>query len=1069
MRTKNLVFGGLVFCFWLSLVSPIAAQEVAVKGSIGGTVVDATGAVISGARITIAGPTGTKEVTTDVEGNFVAPLLIPGKYNVRAETAGFKTIQLADVEVFVGRQSTVRLVFEVGEVSETVQVTSSTSGIDITTTTTGANLNDTLYQQIPLQRNIVDLFYLASGVNDSDRGGFQNPSISGGSALENLYIADGVNITDSAFGGLGTFSRVYGSLGTGINASFIKEVEVKTGGFEPQYGKATGGIVNIITKSGSRDFHGALFGYIQPNQFEAEREQPDDFRRNKRGKILNQSQFDFGAEVSGYVPGLRDSLLWFGSFNPSTPRTYVLGAEGSGLKRLFGEITRRSLIYNYAFKTIYKVNPNNSVEFSIFGDPTRTNRAPQRALTADNDTNMSKLAYGSRNINVRYNGTISPTLILSGSFSYGFNYFREGGFDPSYFISDLTQTRGLPGQRGSFVAVGLGFFEPTESKHFTYSIDASKRYRFLGSSHTFDIGFQYERSRYSGFRGVSGPSFNIPSTNAAGDPATSFGVPANVVGLPSNATFSLLLAPPSCTLCPLKMVPGLGLVPVVLRQGGEFGTTSFNTHADYYAGYGVDSWNITSRLTVKLGLRWEENHLFGGKVDYAFTDAWSPRIGAIYDPIGDRKTKLYFNFGRYFYNIPLDLAERSLSNERGIFNALFAPDFTVDSQGRRIARINRFDTVTPVLDAAHLLNRARGGINAPIFISEQSGESIVAGTKPQYEDEYVAGFEHEFRGGIVLSVRYIDRRLKRIVEDTGGVSPEAALAGITQIYQIGNVSSRTDLFTNPIGHIFSNPNRLPGQCDPNLVAEVSDIFGKTLGFVCFEANGKNGQPAGSAIPDGIPDGFPDPVRNYRAVEIEFNRRFSKNFLLLANWRISRLFGNFEGAFRNDNGQTDPSISSLFDFSEGSFNLLGDQFKPGVLNTDRRHVVNIYATYVFSRSKLKNFTTGVGVRLASGQPINDLKAHPVYLNGGEIPVNGRGSLGRHAVSGTVNLHFDYPYQITERVRLRVGCDLFNIGNSKRVRRFDQSEDIQFGVKNIDFRQPAVFQNPFSARVSVRLEF
>jgi len=92
-----------------------------------------------------------------------------------------------------------------------------------------------------------------------------NPSISGGTALDNLYVADGVNITNTAFGGIGTFSRSYGSLGTGIILSLVKEVQVKTAGFEPQYGQSEGGIVNIITRSGSNEFHGAVYGYGQPH------------------------------------------------------------------------------------------------------------------------------------------------------------------------------------------------------------------------------------------------------------------------------------------------------------------------------------------------------------------------------------------------------------------------------------------------------------------------------------------------------------------------------------------------------------------------------------------------------------------------------------------------------------------------------------------------------------------------------------------------------------------------------------------------------------------------------------
>src|SRR6185369_6234881 len=88
--------------------------------------------------------------------------------------------------------------------------------------------------------------------------------------------------------------------------------------------------------------------------------------------------------------------------------------------------------------------------------------------------------------------------------------------------------------------------------------------------------------------------------------------------------------------------------------------------------------------------------------------------------------------------------------------------------------------------------------------------------------------------------------------------------------------------------------------------------------------------------DGLKDGFVDPVRIYKSMEFEVNKSFSKNWQLRANYRIAKLFGNYEGLARNDNGQTDPGISSLFDFTQGDFGLLAGQFTPGVLNTDVRH-------------------------------------------------------------------------------------------------------------------------------------
>src|SRR5207245_396737 len=186
----------------------------------------------------------------------------------------------------VGKRSALAIKLEPGEITAVVNVTAA-QVINEASTAGGSNLNDQLFANIPVQRGVSGLFYLAPGTTDGLGGGRDNPSISGGSALDNLYIADGVNITDSAFGGLGVFNRNYGTLGVGINTSYIKEVQVKTGGFEPQYGQSQGGIINIITKSGGNQYHGAIYGYGSPSAFETARRQPDDLRINKYGKLVH--------------------------------------------------------------------------------------------------------------------------------------------------------------------------------------------------------------------------------------------------------------------------------------------------------------------------------------------------------------------------------------------------------------------------------------------------------------------------------------------------------------------------------------------------------------------------------------------------------------------------------------------------------------------------------------------------------------------------------------------------------------------------------------------------------------
>ena len=323
MKKLTLMF--LSFATLCLAVSAIVAQDIQTRGSINGDVKDKNGAAIVGATVKVTGQTGERTTTTNDQGLFNVENLVPGNYTVRVESANFKSAEVSNITVFVGKASSVNVDLEPGAISETVTVTAG-ADIDAASVAVGSNLNDQLCQNIPVQRSVSSRFYLAPGTTDSLSGGKDNPSIAGGSALDNLYVADGVNITDSAFGGLGTFTRSYGSLGTGINTSFIKEVQVKTGGFEPQYGQSEGGIVQIVTQSGDNQLHGALYGYARPDAFEAKRKQRDDFAVNKVGEILASENYDAGFDLGG--PIVKDKLFFFGSFNPTIRRDIGRGAQG---------------------------------------------------------------------------------------------------------------------------------------------------------------------------------------------------------------------------------------------------------------------------------------------------------------------------------------------------------------------------------------------------------------------------------------------------------------------------------------------------------------------------------------------------------------------------------------------------------------------------------------------------------------------------------------------------------------------------------------------------------------------
>ena len=1109
---KNVLRLFMILCIALAGTA-VFAQDIQTKGTIGGIVTDSNGGILPNAKVTVEGQQANATTQTNDQGIYRVDNLLPGTYTVTVEQAGFKKSVSKGVIVYVGREATINPKLEAGNISEIVTVT-DTGGIDQQSSAVNQNLNDQLYQNIPVARSVTSLFYIAPGTTDSLGGGRSNPSIAGGSALDNLYIADGVNITDSAFGGLGTFSRSYGSLGTGINTSFIKEVQVKTGGFEPQYGQSQGGIINIITKSGTNDFHGAFYGYARPKAFEATRKQPDDFRVGKGGKLLHVENYDVGVDAGG--PIVKDKLFFFGSFNPTITRDIVRGASNSGLFTLLGDHARRTRTYNYAAKVDWNMNQNHSLNFSLFGDPSKTNKSSFATTNIDNATAQSVLDYGTRNLSLRYNGNFgggaSPYTLI-GSFSQGKNHFDESGFDNFNQIVDRTQTSTAT-QRQSFTAIGRGFFEPTKGTTYRTTWDLSKGVSLWGS-HNLAVGYQYQKGLYSGVRDRSGPHYTVPGANADGTPLTSLvGGAAGAIGQPLNAAWALRLQSNSCSRCPLMLIPGDPTAGIPLANGGtapagwrrvslqqtrgEFGVPAFNTFNKYHAYYAQDTWRVNKYVTAILGIRGEQERIIGNpgpvsgkRLAYSFTDQWAPRLGVTVDPMGKGNTKIFYNFGRFFEYIPLDLAERSLSSEKDFTGGRFAPEFVTGTgtfAGERVAVINPFGTVNPIVDSSHLLSGAQNTCardpvtNAVIFavgnftcgLSNGLGLSaqdptnpILPGTKLGFAQEHVIGFEQQLPKNFVFAIRYQDRRLKRIVEDAAVVSPES-ISLFGQTYFIGNVRANLDAAHNLIGTKFTPGGAVPAGCDPNLVVDpVTDTFGNVLGAICYKTG--SGDPGG----DGVADGFPDPVHIYRGVEIELNKRFSNNWQLLSNWRISKLNGNFEGHFRNDNGQTDPAISSLFDFTAGDFNLLGDQFKAGPLNTDRRLVSNIYASYQFTKDKgysaLAGLNIGGGLHMESGVPLSKFGAHPAYLNAGEVPIGGRGSLGRSPFFTQLDLHADYPWVLSERTKLSFIADFFNVFNSRPVRLIDQNFETQAGVLNVDFNKPGSFRPPFNMRLGMRFEF
>lgn len=985
----------------VGLFSSVQAQDIT-KGSIAGVVKDASGAVIPNATVQLTSPFGDRSTGTNSAGEYAFLNLSPGSgYAVSVNQSGFAPARVTDISVSLNQRVTADLTLQVGTTTQSVEVTAEgTQAVDLASTTVGANINTDLVKNVPVGRNVSAIIQMAPGVADSGGAGAANPSINGASGLENEYIINGVNVTDPAYGGFGTYSRVFGPLGTGVNFDFIQEVQVKSGGFEAQYGQALGGVVNVVTKSGTNKLHGSLYGYFQPRKFEATRPDLNRILTNKVTYTENVGSTDYGGDLGGYL--VRDKLFWYGGFNPRFGHVYQHAAQGFANFAL-GTVDEKTTTYNYFGKLNYNLTSKHQLEGSVFGDPAHTpttfNRGLNTTRTGPIDRlTTSKLEYGSRTWSGRYTGALTNSWVLTANYGNYFNKFTETPAFNGYRITDITPSQEKTGS--NFAYGGLGFRENSESRVHQLTATSSHVVSLLGG-HTFEYGYQFEDQNYDDFRLNSGPDFTLPS-------APEFKLAAGKIQHGASLTRTHQNSKDLSS-------------PIVLRvTRGDYSSPIVATNSRYHAGFVQDAWTIGNRLTIKPGLRFEQQAMAGNALRYVFAHNWAPRIGVIFDPTGSRKSKFFANWGRFFEKVPSDISIRSFSFETSVIGALYkdpGPGAAAD------------------LSPASYISGSK--------LSFQGGPDdltiVAGGTKAQFQDEVVGGYEKEFNNGFTVQGHFVYRHLRRILEDVSGVNSTQANAGVTQQYVIANPNAKLDIFKNAF------PCTTGPNCD------------QTTGFTDIGDN-----PLGK---DGIPDGFPNPSRIYKAMELIVGKRFSNNFQFYGNYTLSKLYGNFQGSFRSDNGQTDPNISSLFDFTN-SDNALADQFRPGVLPTDRRHQIKLFGNY-----QLRAFNFGASWNLQSGTPISKFLDHPVYLNAGEVPVGGRGVLGRTDWTFPLNLHGDYTFKMGESARLKFLADLFNVANQTRAFSVNQNFEVGGapGTLNPDFLKASSYQNPFSARLGVRLEF
>ncbi|MEE9291295.1 MAG: TonB-dependent receptor, partial [Acidobacteriota bacterium] len=1131
-------FVALLVIVSVVVIGVVGAQELT-SGTISGQVVDPAGHPIAGALVIVTSRFGTRTTQTGATGNFIVPFLRPTAYTVRVEAhGGFNTVIQNKVVVGLGHRTKLAFTLE-PSVTETITVSAATPLVDVTSTSFNSNIRYSEFADtVPLGRSFTDTFAVAPGVVSGLGTGRGNYSIGGASGLENSYLIDGVNITNAGYGGIGSYNLIYGSLGTGVTSEFLDEVQIKTAGFEAEYGQALGGIINTIVKSGTNEMKGSVAWYSSPSGLRSSGKLVS--LDTGIANLIDARVNDFAFSLGG--PIVKDKMFYFFAYNPVfTTRSVraqsiadpAFTAASAGLPA-FDELladgfsapnalafpsagrdldgTRRA--HNYAAKFTWQASDRHQLELTLFGDPVRGGNGPQRDISGavgqalnqqyNLDGGASEIRYGSHNQSLKWNAVFTPRFFMEAQVTRHNAEFREdSGLDDLQYTdlrNSLEFIRGAdsydPGGGPVPLTVnpvttgrgGVGFISNQDEETISYQM---KFTNVLGK-HEIKYGVQFDDITYRDSASYTGSSIDIEL------PVSFTGTPAPVdddgdgfqdtVSAPTNG--GALISVANSTGNPALAYD----TPNTFRVNrASIGPRPEATESDELNFFFQDTWSVHPRVTIKAGIRWTQEKVrgagsftlpFGTETivnpfsgassriftcspdgsggclesstfspsEYTFSDNWAPRIGVAWDVMGNGRSRLWANFGRYFQRVPNILAIRAFSN-----------DITVAFQefnDRALTSPRFFPFAVPCVDSS-----GAGGPFCspafPVFVQGVDQTSVVPGTKLPYEDELSGGFAFEVGPEAALEVRAIYRTQGRVLEDVQ----------LNAIEQIQNFY---------YGYAYGYPyDPFGGSLTPG--SEMSTTFPAAPFGSSYMANPGNG-----AEPDGGLFDFPEAKREYKALELIYTKRFSNNWSLFANYRFARLKGNYEGLYRNDNGQSDANFSSLYDFPNSP--LTSGQFNEGVLPTDVSHVMHVYPSYTFPGS---GFRLGANFSWAGGVPRTSLLAHPIYRNAGEIPginpvygywadtggvfnpadfrlrqtadlqaaltdpeaLSGavflvdydpveRGNLGRTSDLVTLDLHADYPMELSGG-RLRLFVDVFNIFGSQEPIAFVDTVEMTAG--------------------------